>query len=158
MRGSWTAEGSESVVDFVAMSIYGCGLRMGEARDFARGALAEAKVPHLGHKVVNQLDVWERLHVGFARALAHRPRLLLVDEPAVLRDMEEAEGFYRLLHTVRERRGFALLIVSEDLAPLSGIDRFLHLANGKIVDPDTGDNGEMHDNVFRIDRREADAS
>lgn len=158
MRGSWVSLESESVVDYVAMSIYGSGFRMGEARGLARSALAEAKVSHVGHKAVSELDVWERLHVGFAHALAHRPRLLLVDEPAVLRDMEEAERFYRLLRTVQKRRGFALLVASEDLAPLAGVDRFLHLANGQIIDPDMGDSDEISDNVVvHIDRREASA-
>jgi predicted ABC-type transport system involved in lysophospholipase L1 biosynthesis ATPase subunit len=131
-RGDWSVGEAIPVVEYIARSICGNGLRMGEADGLARRALEEAKVSDLGRRAVSQLGVRERLYVGLAHALAHRPRLLLVDEPAVLRGMNESEEFYALLHAVCRRRGSALLIASEDMAPLAGVTRLLHLANHKI--------------------------
>lgn len=151
MQGSWVAVEPESVLEYVARSIYGNRLRMGEAEGLARGALADARVSDLGHKAVNRLGARERLHVGLAHALVHRPRLLLVDEPAVLPVMSELAEFYALLHTVRERRGFALLIASQDFTPLEGA-RLLHLANHKIHTP-KADTDTERDKVVHLPSR-----
>lgn len=131
-RGIWVAPESVSVEEYLATSICATGLTMGEAEAHARHALEEVGVLHLGRKVVGQLGISERLHVGLARALTHRPRLLLMDEPAVLRGMVEASEFYALLHEIRSRRGFALLVASDELAALAGVDRVLNLANHQL--------------------------
>lgn len=56
-----------------------------------------------------------RKRVDLARALASRPRLLLLDEPAAGLAREESEQLARLLRWIRDRYGCSLLLVEHNL-------------------------------------------
>jgi ABC-type multidrug transport system ATPase subunit len=88
---------------------------------------------HLVDRTMRTLGREERMRVGLARALANKPRLLLVDEPAVMLRPYEADEFYALLGSLRQRLGFALLVASGELSALRGCDQLVHLANGRLV-------------------------
>src|SRR6202035_2427366 len=67
-------------------------------------------------------------------ALAHRPQLLLADEPAGELDSDTAASIYRLLgELVRERDGSAL-IVSHDPAAALTADRQVWIRDGRVVE------------------------
>ncbi|HKC19156.1 MAG TPA: ATP-binding cassette domain-containing protein [Candidatus Dormibacteraeota bacterium] len=54
--------------------------------------------------------------VEIARALATRPKLLLLDEPAAGLDAQETARLAELLHTVRERFHVSMLLVDHDMS------------------------------------------
>jgi heme exporter protein A len=71
--------------------------------------------------------------VSLARALVHRPQLLLLDEPFTGLDRAGVELLQRLLAEERAR-GAILVVVSHDLAALVGlIDRVAVLERGRLV-------------------------
>jgi heme exporter protein A len=71
--------------------------------------------------------------LAVARALLHRPRLLLLDEPFTGLDREGTAVLGELLRDER-RRGAILFLVSHDLEPLPGlVDRALVLRRGRLV-------------------------
>lgn len=146
MKGSWQSLDSTSVIDHVAQPIYSDGMKTSEAEVSARRALEQVGATRLAHKDVTQLGLDDRLRVGLAHALAHRPRLLLVDEPAVLRGLGESDDIYLLLRELHTRFQFAMLVASEDVAALRGLGRVLSLANGTLVT-------DSDDNLFHFPNR-----
>jgi len=74
----------------------------------------------------------ERLTVELGRAVVREPRLLLMDEPAVFPQPEEARAFYELLHHLPDRVGCALLIASEEVSALRGCKPVMSMAGGRL--------------------------
>lgn len=66
------------------------------------------------HRRPAQLSVGERQRVAVARALAHRPRLLLADEPTAALDPYQAQKTFALLVELARDRGCAVLIATHD--------------------------------------------
>ena len=56
-----------------------------------------------------------RKRVEVARALAMRPRLLLLDEPAAGMNLEETEDLARYIREINEELGVAILLVEHDM-------------------------------------------
>jgi branched-chain amino acid transport system ATP-binding protein len=71
--------------------------------------------------------------VELARALAARPRLLLLDEPASGQDQVETEGFADLLARLA-REGMAILLVEHDVALVMNVCQTVHVLDfGRIL-------------------------
>ncbi len=123
----WCPVDSKSVVTHVATSLYSDGLKIGQAERCAHRALEWVGVSHLGHRTTDRLGVSERVRVELARALVREPRVLLVDEPAVLPRPSDAREFFALLHELPKRFDLALVIASEEVTALRGARRVMNL-------------------------------
>ena len=76
----------------------------------------------------------EQQRVALCAAVAHRPGLLLADEPAGELDEASAETVYGLIaELAREQRATAL-IVSHDEAATRIADRIVHVRDGRVVE------------------------
>jgi len=82
----------------------------------------------------DDLDHGETIRVAIARALVTRPRLLLVDEPAVgLPPTRAGEGsVYALLESLAHDDGIAVLTTVDDASGLVGADRALSIDAGEV--------------------------
>lgn len=81
----------------------------------ADDVLAACGVGALGDRRVESLDAGAQRFVEIARTLATAPSLVLLDEPATgLRD-SEIEQLGRLLLTMRNEHGVAILVISHDM-------------------------------------------
>jgi ABC-type lipoprotein export system ATPase subunit len=79
----------------------------------------------------------EQQRVAVCAALAHRPSLLLADEPAGELDAENARTTYALIEElVRAARG-AAVIVSHDPAAAEIADRLVYLEDGRVVEEES---------------------
>ncbi|OWJ80878.1 metal ABC transporter ATP-binding protein, partial [Haematobacter massiliensis] len=72
-------------------------------------------VPALGSRQLAGLSGGQFQRVLLARALLSRPNLLMLDEPTQGLDQPGTGAFYRLIETVRQETGAAVLMVSHDL-------------------------------------------
>lgn len=132
VQGDSRIERGLPVVAHVAHRLYSSGLTMTKAEKRAMQALECLEATNLARWSTTGLGVGERLMVELARAIVREPRLLLVDEPAVLPQPEDARAFYALLRSLPERVGCALLIASEDVSPLRGCKPMMSLGGGQL--------------------------
>lgn len=100
----------------------------------AREAMAATSVLGLAGTPVGSLSGGERQRVVLARALAQRPRLLILDEPTAHLDLRYQVECVALLRRVNREQGTTVLLVSHDLN-LAGelCDRLLLLADGRVA-------------------------
>jgi iron complex transport system ATP-binding protein len=100
----------------------------------ARWAMAATDVLELAGAAVGTLSGGERQRVVLARALAQRPRLLILDEPTAHLDLRHQVECVALLRRINRDEGTTVLLVSHDLN-LAGelCDRLLLLADGRIA-------------------------
>jgi ABC-2 type transport system ATP-binding protein len=77
---------------------------------------------------------WRRL-TDLARALMHKPDVLILDEPTVGLDPEHRDLIWRLLDIERQR-GAAVLFSTHYLAEAETCDRVILLAKGRVVADD----------------------
>ncbi len=74
-----------------------------------------------------------RRRVELARALLHRPRVLLMDEPTVGLDPASRSELLKLLLTMRAERGVAILWATHLCDEVPDADRVIVLHRGKVL-------------------------
>ncbi|MBI1848303.1 MAG: ABC transporter ATP-binding protein [Candidatus Rokubacteria bacterium] len=103
-------------------------------RAAAREAMALTGVAELAPAPVGRLGGGERQRVMLARALAQRPRLLVLDEPTAHLDLRYQVECVALLRRVNRERGVAIVLVSHDLDLAAEVaDRLLFLDRGRVA-------------------------
>jgi branched-chain amino acid transport system ATP-binding protein len=101
--------------------------------DAIDGALAELGVEELGEREPGQLSQGQRKLIGVARALAARPRVLCLDEPAAGLDTEESRDLGSRLRRIVDA-GTAMLLVDHDMGlVLSVCDLVFVLDFGRVI-------------------------
>ena len=116
-------------------------LRLPRARREEREvrALAEEVLSFFGQRLAGyrwdqpaySLSYANRRRLEIARALATRPRLLLLDEPAAGMNPAETHEVTELIGRLREERGVAILVIEHDMHVVAGVsDRVVALDHG----------------------------
>ena len=86
------------------------------------------------HKFVSELSTGSRRIVDLGMALAHRPDVLILDEPSSGIAQRETEALGPLLVRIHEELGCSLLVIEHDMPLLLSIsDRFLALETGRLI-------------------------
>lgn len=92
---------------------------------------------------VSRFSGGERQRVAVARALAHRPSILLADEPTASLDRANAERLTDLLLAEARDAGRTLIVVSHDPQLLARMDRVVTMAHGALVNDFKGATREL---------------
>jgi len=102
-------------------------------QDLAEAALAELQVPHLGDRPVSEMSSGEAKRVLIARALVHRPRALLFDEPSNSLDLFARRSLRQTMSRLANS-GIGTILVTHDLADIiPEIERVVLMSGGGIV-------------------------
>ncbi len=80
----------------------------------------------------SQLSGGEQQRVALARAFAHKPPLLMADEPTGNLDGETGASIIDLLFELNREQGTSLFLVTHDLQLASRCDAVLPLRNGRM--------------------------
>ena len=81
----------------------------------------------------SELSGGEQQRTALARALVHRPRLLVADEPTGNLDSRTGSAVLELLAELRREEGAALLLATHDESVAAAADRVVHLHDGRIL-------------------------
>jgi ABC-type lipoprotein export system ATPase subunit len=129
----WRPNAGESVAQHLALSLGGDGLTVRQA---VRRALRELDAVGVGaaeaHSPAVGLSLIDRSRVMIARAFAHDPRLIVIDDPVLTPSVSERDRLYAMLRGLARERGTALLVASEDFAALQGFDVFVSISAGEL--------------------------
>jgi ABC-type lipoprotein export system ATPase subunit len=110
-----------------------------EAR--ARELLERVGLADRGDAHPRQLSGGEQQRVAVCAALAHRPRLLLADEPTGELDAENASLVYGLLGELAREVGSTTVIVSHDPTSAEIADRAISIRDGRVSEEAGGRGG-----------------
>lgn len=103
-----------------------------DMEDRANEALALVEAAHLRKRTYGELSSGEARRIMIARALAHRPEALLLDEPTTSLDVKATHEFLQLVRRLAQS-GIGVILVThhlEDIVPEIG--RVVLLKKGRI--------------------------
>ena len=104
-----------------------------EMRAQADEALERMEATHLGEQLVGTMSAGEKRRILIARALVHRPRQLLLDEPSNALDLAAQRELRETMRRLAQE-GTGLVLVTHHLGDiLPEIERIILMRDGRIV-------------------------
>ena len=94
--------------------------------------LGQVGLPDVANRFPETLSGGEQQRIAVARALAHRPKLLLADEPTGNLDEETGRQVFGLLRDMARQHHTTLLVVTHSQQVAAAADRVLTLRQGGI--------------------------
>lgn len=105
-------------------------------KDF-RGRLAELtamlELEDLLDRPVGRLSGGQRRRIDIARALFHRPRILILDEPTTGLDPQTREAVWRVVSELQTSEGITVFLTTHYMEEASDADYIVILDGGKIA-------------------------
>jgi cell division transport system ATP-binding protein len=121
-----------NVLDNVMLPLVVTGASPQESRQRAMVALERVGLDGKALATPLSLSGGEQQRVSIARAIVHKPRIILADEPTANLDRASAKGVIEMLHTFNSA-GVTCIISTHDERLLQGADRVFELASGKVA-------------------------
>jgi branched-chain amino acid transport system ATP-binding protein len=87
-----------------------------EGREFARELLDFVGIGKVRNEYARNLSYGDQRRLEVARALALRPKILLLDEPTAGMNPQESARFVDFVHRVRDERGLSILLIEHDMS------------------------------------------
>jgi ABC-type lipoprotein export system ATPase subunit len=116
----------------LGLALRGIGRHEREAR--ARELLVAAGLADRADALPGRLSGGERQRVAVCAAVAHRPRLLLADEPTAELDDAAAEAIAQLIERLAEQDGTTVITVSHDPELGRRAERTVRIRDGRVVE------------------------
>ncbi|TMK21243.1 MAG: ABC transporter ATP-binding protein [Actinobacteria bacterium] len=122
----------------------------GRAVEHARAILHLLRLADVADSPAGDLPVGVQRRVELGRALALRPKLLLLDEPGAGLDTKETAELARRLLEVRERFEITMLLVDHDMALVMRVCDYIHVLDfGRLISSGSPDHVREDPQVVR---------
>ncbi len=114
-------------------------------REIEREVIDFLEIDHVRHQSVASLSYGLQKRVELARALAMRPKVLMLDEPVAGMNREETEDMARFILDIQEERGITVLLIEHDMGLVMDISNHVVVLNfGQVIG--TGTPAELRHN------------
>jgi putative ABC transport system ATP-binding protein len=123
------------------------GLDARERRLRVADALESVGLAHRAHHRPDLLSGGERQRVAVARAIVHRPALVLADEPTANLDTRNATQLIDLMRDLNQRLRLTFIFSTHDQRLLEHTPRIVRLTDGHVVS-DSALEGGRHEQVL----------
>jgi putative ABC transport system ATP-binding protein len=123
-----------SLVENVALPLELLGRDRRTARGAAMDLLDELGIAGVADSRAGTVSGGQAQRAAVARALVHRPKVVLADEPTGALDSISAERVLDAMLRLTERIGAALLVVTHDNVVASQLDTLITMRDGRIAD------------------------
>ncbi|MCP4688421.1 MAG: ABC transporter ATP-binding protein [Desulfobacterales bacterium] len=108
------------------------------------------EIEHIRKRTVGALPYGLQKRVELARALAMKPKLLLLDEPAAGMNLEETEDMARFILDINDEWGVTIVLIEHDMGVVMDIsDRICVLDFGRKIAEGPPDQIRNNDHVIR---------
>ncbi len=98
-----------------------------EAREAVERIIEATELERYRHASVESLPFGVQKIIGFARALAMEPKLLLLDEPSAGLNRDEREDLARFILRIKHELGIAILWIEHDMQMIADLADHLHV-------------------------------
>lgn len=115
------------------------GLRISGVGKAERRGLAEQALdfvglkPRMGHRP-QEMSGGEQQRTAIARAIAHKPKMVLADEPTAELDSKMGLQVIKVFRDLVEREGISIVMTTHDPAIMEIVDNVYALEDGQIVE------------------------
>ena len=118
------------------MRVHGIGRSEAERRELVAGSLAEVGIdPAAMDRYPHEFSGGQRQRIAIARALALKPRFLVLDEPTSALDMTVQAQIVDLLRELQRAHRLAYLFISHDLRVVRALaNRVVVMRDGEVVE------------------------
>ena len=134
-------------------SVFRIGRYFKEEEAIEQEAHRLLKIFHLDDKayeVAKNLPYGAQRRLEIARALAAKPKLLLLDEPAAGMNPQETKELMDMIRWIRKECGLTILLIEHDMSLVMGIcERIYVLEYGEIIAQGTPDEIKQDPEVIR---------
>ena len=123
-----------TVLENVEVAALSVGFSRRQAHEEAVQALDELGISRWGDSWAGELPYGLERRVEVTRALAMKPKFLLLDEPAAGLNEDESNQLMEILRPIPEKKNLGMLIVEHDMRLIMRLCHRLHVLNyGKTI-------------------------
>lgn len=110
------------------------GQKVSEAIKYSDELLLRVGMPEKAKSLPRELSGGQQQRVAVARALVHKPALVVCDEPTSALDAKTGHKVMELFRELVRESGRTLVVVTHDNRIFEFADRVAHMEDGRIID------------------------
>ena len=109
------------------------GLKDAEMKDSVRLVMETTECTEFADRKYGELSGGQRRRVDIARALVHKPQLLILDEPTTGLDPKTRRLIWELIEDLNRNKGLTVLLTTHYMEEAAGADDIVIINRGRIV-------------------------